>query len=118
MNRPGRRAADPGRKTMTPMEQTRRDLLAALTQLSQLRPEWRLGQTLANLAMTAGRLDPGGVWDLEDEEALAAATTLIEQYSEFESVAVESGTLPDGGVSASQESTASPPPPPQQQQTP
>jgi len=39
---------------------------------------------LANLAMTAGRLDPAGVWDLEDESALAAAKTLIVQYSELE----------------------------------
>jgi hypothetical protein len=56
-----------------------------LAQLSRIRPEWRLGQTLANLAMTAGRLDSSGVWDLEDEEALSAAKTLIEQHSEVES---------------------------------
>jgi hypothetical protein len=41
-----------------------------------------MGQTLANLAMTAGRLDASGVWDLEDHEALEAANTLIEQESE------------------------------------
>ena len=70
---------------MTAIEQTRQELLAALAQLSRIRPEWRLGQTLANLAMTAGRLDPGGVWDLEDEEALAAAKTLIEQQTATES---------------------------------
>lgn len=69
---------------MTAAEQTRVDLLAALSRLGQLRPEWRLGQTLANLATTAGRLDAGGVWDLEDEEALAAAKTLIDQYSAIE----------------------------------
>ena len=71
---------------MKSTEQIRVELFAALAQLGQLRPEWRLGQTLANLAMTAGRLDLGGVWDLEDEEALAAAKTLIEQYSELEPV--------------------------------
>jgi len=64
--------------------QIRSQLLDALAELGQLRPEWRLGQTLANLAMTAGRLDSGGVWDLEDEEALAAARTLIEENSETE----------------------------------
>jgi hypothetical protein len=80
---------------MTPSAQTRLDLLAALAQLSRMRPEWRLGQTMANLAMTAGRLDSGGVWDLEDEEALAAARTLIEQHSELEPVAVEPNTAPD-----------------------
>jgi hypothetical protein len=66
-------------------EQTRLDLLAALAQLSRIRPEWRLGQTLANLAMTAGRLEPGAVWDLEDEEALSAAKTLIAQHAEVDS---------------------------------
>ncbi|HYV36068.1 MAG TPA: hypothetical protein VE988_10220 [Gemmataceae bacterium] len=62
---------------MNPAEKTRQELLTALAQLSRLRPEWRLGQTLANLATTAGRLDAGSVWDLEDEEALEAAKTLI-----------------------------------------
>ena len=69
---------------MKTAQQTRLELLAALFQLSLLRPEWRLGQTLGNLATTAGRLDAGGVWDLEDEEALAAANTLIEQQAETE----------------------------------
>ena len=68
---------------MKPTKQIRTELLAALSRLGELRPEWRLGQTLANLAMTAGRLDSGGVWDLEDEEALAAARTLIGQYSDI-----------------------------------
>ena len=63
-------------------DQIRLDLLAALAELSRIRPEWRLGQTIANLATTAGRLDAGGVWDLEDNEALEAANTLIEQESE------------------------------------
>ena len=31
--------------------------------------------------MTAGRLD-AGVWDLEDEEALEAAKTLLDQHSQ------------------------------------
>jgi hypothetical protein len=69
---------------MKTAQQSRLELLAALFQLSLLRPEWRLGQTLANLATTAGRVEASGVWDLEDEEALAAATTLIEQQAESE----------------------------------
>ena len=79
---------------MSSSEQTRFDLLAALAQLSHLRPEWRLGQTLANLAMTAGKLESSGVWDLEDEEALAAAQLLIKQQSEVES-------LPNAGLPTS-----------------
>ena len=67
---------------MSADEKTRHDLLEALAQLGCLRPEWRMGQMLANLAMTAGRLDSGGVWDLEDEEALDAANTLIAQSAD------------------------------------
>ncbi|MBI1832232.1 MAG: hypothetical protein HYR84_12375 [Planctomycetes bacterium] len=67
---------------MTEPEQTRRELLAVLAELSRIRPEWRLGQTLANLAMTAGHVDAGAVWDLEDEEALAAAKSLLDQHAE------------------------------------
>jgi hypothetical protein len=71
---------------MTTPEQTRADLLTALAELSRARPEWRLGQTLANLAMTAGRMDAGGVWDLEDEEALAAIRLLLNQHAQAERV--------------------------------
>ena len=76
--------------------QRRQELLAALAELSRVRPEWRLGQTVANLAMTAGRFDAGGLWDLEDDEALLAARTLIEQHSE----AAEKNTAPDSGRSS------------------
>ncbi|HLW65795.1 MAG TPA: hypothetical protein VKS79_10785 [Gemmataceae bacterium] len=69
---------------MNSSEQTRQELLDALSQLSKLKPEWRLGQTIANVAMTAGRMEAGAVWDLEDEEALAAAKALIEQEAELE----------------------------------
>jgi len=79
---------------MRPTEQVRRELLAALSRLIQVRPEWRLGQTVANLAMTAGRLDAGAVWDLADEDALAAAKMLIEQYSKAEPAVAEPGAAP------------------------
>jgi hypothetical protein len=86
---------------MRATEQVRLEPLAALSQLSTLRPQWRLGQTLANLAMTAGRLDPGGVWDLEDEEALVAATRLIEQYSVVEPEVAARATAPAKALSQS-----------------
>jgi hypothetical protein len=60
-------------------EQIRADLLTAVAELGRSQPDWRLGQLMANLATTAGRLDAGGVWDLDDQEALAAARELIEQ---------------------------------------
>jgi hypothetical protein len=59
------------------MSDTRTELLEALAELGELFPDWRMGQTLANLAMGAGRNDGGGVWDLEDSEALEAARRLI-----------------------------------------
>jgi hypothetical protein len=80
---------------MSSTEQTRLELLAALSELSRIRPEWRLGQTVANLAMTAGRLDAGGVWDLEDDEALSATRRLIAQYSEIDAEVAEPGAAPD-----------------------
>lgn len=58
-------------------EETRAELLEALAELGRAHPNWRLGQTLSNLAMAAGRLEAGGVWDLEDDEALAAARRLL-----------------------------------------
>jgi hypothetical protein len=84
---------------MNVSEQTRRELLASVAELSRIRPEWRLGQLIANLAMTAGRLDSGGVWDLEDGEALAAAKILIEQNSEAEPEVGEPTPTAGGGPS-------------------
>jgi hypothetical protein len=57
----------------------RAELLRVLAELADLYPEWRMGQTLANLAMFASRMDAGGVWDLEDGEAIAAARHLLEK---------------------------------------
>jgi hypothetical protein len=61
---------------------TREELLSALAELSEQHPDWRLGQTIANLAMAAGRTEAGGVWDLEDSEALAAAQRLLDRHRE------------------------------------
>jgi hypothetical protein len=55
----------------------REELLAALAELGRLHPQWRLGQTLANVAMAAGRVDSGAVWDLEDDEALQAIRRML-----------------------------------------
>jgi hypothetical protein len=58
-------------------EERRAELLEVLGELGRAHPHWRLGQALSNLAMAAGRLDPGAVWDLEDDEALEAARRLL-----------------------------------------
>ena len=58
-------------------EETRRELLELLAELGRARPSWRLGQMLSNLAMAAGRLDTGGVWEIEDEEAITATRRIL-----------------------------------------
>jgi len=59
---------------------TRAELLNAHAELTEVRPEWRLGQTIGNLATAAGHTDAGAVWDLEDAEALEAAQRLVESH--------------------------------------
>ena len=60
-------------------ETTRAELFEAMRELGTLFPDWRMGQTLSNLAMAAGHVEAGAVWNLEDAEALAAARRLIER---------------------------------------
>jgi hypothetical protein len=56
------------------MTQTERgDLFEQLRELIALCPEMRFGQLIANLALVARGTDPGAIWDMEDEELLAAA---------------------------------------------
>ena len=55
--------------------ETRGDLLAAVTELCRRYPEWRLGQLIAN---TAGWADQE-IWDVEDEQLLAAAQSHLRQ---------------------------------------
>jgi hypothetical protein len=50
----------------------RQDTLQALAQLSAAFPEWRLGQMIANLAVVARGATGEAIWDVEDEELLAA----------------------------------------------
>lgn len=55
------------------------DLLTAMSELRALFPDWRMGQLVANLTQAAGRDGEGAVWDVEDEQLLAAAHRLIER---------------------------------------
>jgi hypothetical protein len=61
---------------------TRDELLNTLAELGRQFPDWRLGQTLANLAMAAGHPESDAIWDLEDSEALSAARRLIERHAQ------------------------------------
>ena len=55
------------------------ELIVALSELRALFPDWRMGQLVANLVMAAGGTDAGAIWDVEDEQLLAAARRLIER---------------------------------------
>ena len=57
---------------------TRRELLAALDELSSRFPEWRLGQMITNLATFVRGPDVSAIWDAEDEEFIDAARQLLE----------------------------------------
>ena len=57
---------------------TRDELLVVLKELSQIFPDWRFGQMIANLATAAKGARIESIWDCEDEELLAAARRLVE----------------------------------------
>lgn len=57
-------------------EVTRREIIDRLARLSELAPEMRFGQLMANLAfMAVGPWDQT-LWDLEDEQLLVALRQL------------------------------------------
>ncbi len=60
------------------MSQTTSDaLLQAVAELRVLFPEWRFGQMVVNLTTAAGCQEPEAIWDVEDDQLLAAARRLI-----------------------------------------
>ena len=64
------------------MEPTRQEILTRLARLSELAPDMRFGQMIANLAfMAAGPWDQT-LWDLEDEPLLEAIRQLEADLSQ------------------------------------
>ena len=53
--------------------QVREEILHILSELSECCPEVRFGQLIANLSYLAKGPTSEAIWDLEDEELLAAA---------------------------------------------
>lgn len=76
---------------------TGNELLAAMRELRDLFPDWRVGQLVANLTQAAGRDREGAIWDIEDEELLAAAQRLIERNRGRQVVQTEQVATPDRG---------------------
>ena len=58
----------------------RQDLLAVLLELSEVCPEVRLGQLIANLSYLARGLSNESIWDVEDEELLDAARKHLQEW--------------------------------------
>jgi hypothetical protein len=55
-----------------PRTLVRAELLTRLGELSRACPEIRLGQLIANMAVVARGIEPGAIWEMEDNELLAA----------------------------------------------
>ena len=60
----------------------RQELLTVLSELSTACPEMRFGQLIANLSTLAKGLSAEGLWDIEDEELLAAAREQLAYFAE------------------------------------
>ena len=60
----------------------RQEILRQLQRLSELAPELRFGQLIANLAFLAAGPWDQTLWDLEDEQLLAAIQQHLEDLSQ------------------------------------
>ena len=56
-------------------DEQRPDLMEAIAELQRRYPDWRLGQLIANVAGWADQ----EIWDVEDEQLLAAAQSHLQQ---------------------------------------
>ena len=59
--------------------QVRNGILHTLAELSECSPEVRFGQLVANLSYLAKGPNNEAIWDVEDEELLAAARRHLEE---------------------------------------
>ena len=62
------------------IDPVRREVLQVLAELSEVVPEVRLGQLMANLSYLARGLSNQAIWDMEDEELLAAAREHLREW--------------------------------------
>jgi hypothetical protein len=64
------------------IDPVRKEVFRVLEELSESCPEYRFGQMIANLTMLARGDAEGALWDLEDEELLAAARKHLSDWNE------------------------------------
>jgi len=57
----------------------RNELMSRLSELQSLCPDMRLGQLIANMAVVARGTEPSAIWEMEDDELLAAVMWQLEQ---------------------------------------
>jgi len=71
------------------------ELLEAMSELRALFPDWRMGQLVANLVTAAGGTEASAIWDVEDQQLLAAARRLIERNRGRGTVQPKANASPD-----------------------
>src|SRR5262249_30711899 len=86
----GFRIATYHRRFADMIEPTRQEILARLARLSELAPDLRFGQMIANFALMAAGPWDQTLWDLEDERLLEA----IRQLEADLSKRIEEASLP------------------------
>ena len=57
------------------------ELMESLAELRRTLPSMRLGQLIANMATVARGAIPGAIWEMEDDELLAAIRWQLQQLS-------------------------------------
>jgi hypothetical protein len=62
------------------MSAVRQEVLQVLAELSEVVPEVRFGQLIVNLSYLARGLSNESIWDMEDDELLAAACRHLEEW--------------------------------------
>lgn len=70
------------------MKTSREELLQAVAELSDLFPDRRFGQLVANIASAARGPQVESIWDSEDDELLTAARRLLERNRGRQQIAI------------------------------
>lgn len=67
------------------IDETRREILSSLARLSELAPDIRFGQLIANLSYLALGPTNEAIWDMEDEQLLEAIAQHLADLSQRQS---------------------------------
>jgi hypothetical protein len=70
-------------------DRTRQELIEVLTEIGLYAPDWRYGQMVAIFASVARPDSVQSMWDVDDEELLAAARKQLEYFRETRPVPQE-----------------------------